>query len=155
MRRRTRISRRERDDQTSPVQAGVPARKHKRGSASQYLIDALRGRIEAGPDWRPSRHRQPAIGAAEGSTQPKKCACNSAVGHLIRRTCARHVRRGCSAPHSLPVKAPPCACCGADADASTPWSLGFGSLRPLSAFTAPPPCACTCSARQEGVRNAN
>jgi hypothetical protein len=53
LRRRTRRSRRSQDDQVCPVQAGSPRPRTSAQSAGQYLIDALRGRIEAGPDRRP------------------------------------------------------------------------------------------------------
>jgi hypothetical protein len=53
LRRRTRRPRRSQDDQVCPVQAGSPRPRTSAQSAGQYLIDALRGRIEAGPDRRP------------------------------------------------------------------------------------------------------
>jgi len=72
------------------------AQGQARGSAGQYLIDALRGRIEAGADRRARRHRQAAIGSCRGVRTAEKSA-GKKYAPLWRinwkdLTCARHLR---------------------------------------------------------------
>jgi len=83
------------------------AQGQARGSAGQYLIDALRGRIEAGADRRARRHRQAAIGSGRGVRTAEKSA-GKKYAPLWRinwkdLTCARHLRTNEGARHCAEV----------------------------------------------------
>jgi len=145
LRRRTRRSRRGTMIKFVRFKRASPRPRTSAQSAGQYLIDALRGRIEAGPDRRPRQTTKQAP-AGRIRQHPARTACPKRMpsgAHPIGRdvrSCERGVPRASFSAQSTHPHLAHLGLLPQDAQCA-PRVSGLGSVRPPSASA--PPRLCT------------